>query len=161
MMQVFVIVPAVTPVATQVAMIAMLVLSVATQLAAIVARLAMAPRGAIAIQLAAVTPAIAIVGTDVAAVAAEVAAIVAEIATVGANIARIALHPTGSVGRKGRLRARDSRSGGGQRHRQSECNQFVAKHREILRRSVGARLRLRAVQGGRRPLKPNVKDCLY
>jgi hypothetical protein len=132
-------------------------MAIATQLPAIVTRLAVSAGGAVAIQLATVAPAIAVVRANVAAVAAQVAAVAAEIATIRADVARVATHLTRSLGCHGRLRARDRRSSCGKRQRHSECHQFVAKHREILQGSVGARLPRRAVRGGRRQLENSVK----
>jgi hypothetical protein len=157
-MEIFAVVAAIAPVAPEIAMVATLRPSVTAKLVAVVAHLALAPRRAILVQLTSVAPAIAIVGADVAATASQIAPIAAEVAPVGTDVARVATHLTGPLQRRCGLRVRDRGSTGRKRHRDAECNEFVAKHLEILQRSVGARPHHRAVRGGRLRQSGGVKE---
>jgi len=154
MMQISAIVPAIAPVVSKLMSIATHIPPVAAQLATVVPHLPIAPRSTIAAQFASVAPAIAVVGSEIATVAAK-------IATVGSKVAPVVAHVTRSLWPHGRLRARDRRSSCGKGHYHSECHQLVAKHREILRRSVGAQLHRRAIRGGRRPPVLYVKGAQY
>jgi hypothetical protein len=86
-----------------------------------------------------VGPDIPAVAAEVATVAAEVASIAAKIPTVGADVTVVSANLTHPLGTYGRLRARDRRKPGSQHHGHAECNQFIAKHLEILQNSVGTR----------------------
>jgi hypothetical protein len=79
-------------------------------------------RGAIALQIAPVRASIAVIGTDVALVAANVATVAAEIAAVRSDVASIATNIARSLGAHGRLRARDRRRTGSERHRHAKCD---------------------------------------
>jgi hypothetical protein len=138
-------------------MIAALRVSVAMQLVTVVACLAVAPRSAIPVQLTTVAATIAVVGANVPAIAAEISAVAAKVTSIGTDVARVAANLTRSLQRRRGLRAHDRRSTGRKRDRYAECDQFIAKHLEILQRSVGARPQHRAVRGGRRRQTGGVK----
>ena len=107
-------------------MIAAQVVAIATQIVAVAAK-------------ASVGPDIPAIAAKIAMVAAEVASIAAKIASVAANVAVVSANLTRPLGTNGRLRARDRRKPGGERQGNAECNQFIAKHFEILQNSVGTR----------------------
>lgn len=124
-------------------MVSTLVAPIAAKLLAVVARLTVAPIRAVVAQVAPIAAPIPIVGADVTAVTAEVATVAAEIAPIGADVAGIATDVARSLGarggRKGRLRVRGRYRTASKRHREPECNPFIAKHLEILQKSVGTR----------------------
>jgi len=143
MMQIVTVGAAIAAVTAQIAVVSALVAPIAAKVLAVVARLTVAPIRAVVAKLAPIAAPIPIVGADVAAVTAEVATVAAEIAPIGADVAGIATDIAGSLwagdGRKARLRVRDRHRTASKRHREPECNQFIAKHLEILQRSVGTR----------------------
>jgi hypothetical protein len=164
MIQIFTVGTAIAAVTPEIATVSALVVTIAAKVLAVVARLTEAPIRAVVAQLAPISAPIPIVGAEVAAVTAEVATIAAEIAPIAAEIAPIradvagvAANVAGSLQAHGRLRARDRYSTAGKRHREPECNQFIAKHREILQRPVGTRPLHRAVRGCRRGRRTGVK----
>jgi|GEM_PF-2976644 len=157
MIQIFTVGTAIAAVAPEIATVSALVVTIAAKVLAVVARLTVTPIRAVVAQLAPIAAPIPIVGAEVAAVTAEVATIAAEIAPIRADVAGVAANVAGSLRAHGRLRARDRYSTAGKRHREPECNQFIAKHREILQRSVGTRPLHRAVRGGRRGRRTGVK----
>jgi hypothetical protein len=134
--QIFAVATVVSAVCAKIALVATFVPAVAAKITAILPRLAVPAVGAIAPQILAVRAAIAVVGPNVASIARDIAAVAAQIAPVGANVACIVADFSRSLGPHGRLRARDRRSTGGQRYCDAECDESVAKHCEILRRSV-------------------------
>ncbi len=107
-------------------MIAAQVVAIATQILPVAAKASVGPD----------VPAIA---SKIAMVAAEVASIAAKISSVAANVAVVSANLTRPLGANGRLRARDRRKPGSERQGNAECNQFIAKHLEILQNSVGTR----------------------
>jgi len=155
--QIFAVASLVPAIAAKLAMVSATLMAIATELAAVVAHLARASIRAIVAELAAIDAAIAIVGTDVATIVAEVATVAAKIAPIVADIARIAANFTRPLEGRGGLCVRDGGTNYTKRQREAECDQVVAKHREILRGSVGTRPLHRAVRGGRRGRIAGVK----
>ena len=129
----------VSAIPSQIAMVATLLVAIAAKLVTIVAHLSRATIRPVVAQVASVASAIPIIGADVSSIAADVAPVPAQIASVGADVVAVAANLARTLQRRGSLRVRDRGNAGTNRQREAECDQFVAKHLEILQRSVGTR----------------------